>query len=728
MFSLTAALLATLIRQRARDHMRIFQGYSPLKIARIRQYLFEGPLQEYSDYVPDLAEVVPGLVHISLLLFLAGLADFLLNTYTTVGRSTLFAVIFCPTLYIIITVAPVVTPQSSYRTPFSPLVWFITRRLDRWLVRYFARLTQMLMCPAQVWPMHRWLKRMWLSSNMARGQTQLAMGPSLARQRRDVWAILWLVDNLQNLESFVLVIPGSFDTLWGVEVWERFVDITRCYSDGRELSKKICRNVERLFEMCGDIGSFKGKDDWRMRSRAYTEAMALSVFFMGSDLTKIRNPGKLLHYIGDEEVTLEVSEIRSHQSFAIRWTCLSFVVIRKMLNSPQLQAHAEIALKKLIAFHPECNLGTTETARRNAQSIDEQFAAAWRLVESLRQVPNTPEEEDLPVTRERITEILRQNEAELIPIRVQVERMQELGMDSSLSEVQQWIDEVTHDLTRKLPGVAFDSYYFNPTLEHTLDLLANPVPPQFIYFSNLLRGLCGNYEEWSDRGDEDTVEALRHINTIPRSLSQSRLMERQLWRLDDLCHGALGFTLELYFLSIGKILSTFSSPPRQIHEIVLVKTFKTIASDWPAFTGANSIGTRQIIHNIVFDIAFRGRGIFSDVRYPDAITNVLLDLLGSMTIGQQDSYIEDARKEIHRSGLEPSILVDPQFLRRARGILGSPSPTPVLTSAPTSELAPAPAPAPTSALATTPTSVPAPTPAPTPEGLNVLNPPLHSPP
>ena len=688
MFSLTAALLATLIRQRARDHMRIFQGYPPLKIARVRQYLFEGPLQEYSEYVPDLADVVSGLVHISLLLFLAGLADFLLNTYTTVGRSTLFAVIFCPTLYITITVAPVVTPQSSYRTPFSPLVWFITRRLDRWLVRYFARLTQMLMCPAQVWPMDRWLKRMWLSSNMARGQTQLAMGPSQARQRRDVWAILWLVDNLQNLESFVLVIPGSFDTLWGVRVWERFIDITRCYSGGRELFKKICRNVERLFEMCGDIGSFKGKDDWRMRSRAYTEAMALSVFFMGSDLTKIRNPGKLLHYIGDKEGTLEVSEIRSHQSFAICWTCLSFVIIRKMLNSPQLQAHAEIPLKKLIAFHPEGNLGTTETARRNAQSIDEQFAAAWRLVESLHQVPNTPEEEDLPMTRERITEILRQNEAELIPIRVQVERMQELGMDSSLSEVQEWIDEVTHGLTRKLPGVAFDSYYFNPTLEHTLDLLANPVPPQFIYFSNLLRGLCGNYEEWSDRGHEDsTVEALRHINTIPSSLSQSRLMERQLWRLDDLCHGALGFTLELYFLSIGKILSTSSSPPRRIHDIVLVKTFRAITSDWQAFT--HSIGTRQVILNIVLDITFRGRGIFSDVRYPDYITHELLDLLRSMIIGQEDAYIEDARKEIHSEDLEPSIIVDPRFLPTVKGILDPPAPAPAATSEP--------APAPTSA-------------------------------
>ena len=127
MFSLTAALLATLIRQRARDHMSIFQRYiDPLMVARIRHYLFE---DSGDKYIPVLAEVVPGLVHISLLLFFAWLADFLLNIYTTVGRSTLFAIAICPTLYIIITVAPVIDPQSSYRTPYSSLVWYIARIL-----------------------------------------------------------------------------------------------------------------------------------------------------------------------------------------------------------------------------------------------------------------------------------------------------------------------------------------------------------------------------------------------------------------------------------------------------------------------------------------------------------------------------------------------------------------------------------------------------------------------
>ena len=107
--------------------MRLFQRHStPLEVARIRQYLHEGTM---CTYMPVLAEAVPGLVHISLFLFLAGLADFLLNTYPSVGRSILFSIVLFAALYITITVTPVISPQSSYRTPFSPLVWFMTRML-----------------------------------------------------------------------------------------------------------------------------------------------------------------------------------------------------------------------------------------------------------------------------------------------------------------------------------------------------------------------------------------------------------------------------------------------------------------------------------------------------------------------------------------------------------------------------------------------------------------------
>ncbi|KAH9010710.1 hypothetical protein EDB84DRAFT_1279575 [Lactarius hengduanensis] len=59
-FSISAALLATLVQQWVRDYMHVFQRYSnPLKSARLRQYLYEGV---EGWYMPVVAESVPGLV------------------------------------------------------------------------------------------------------------------------------------------------------------------------------------------------------------------------------------------------------------------------------------------------------------------------------------------------------------------------------------------------------------------------------------------------------------------------------------------------------------------------------------------------------------------------------------------------------------------------------------------------------------------------------------------
>jgi len=632
--SLTAALLATLLRQWAQDHMRIFQLHRhPLKVARIRQYLYEGAMR---GYIPTLAETVPGLVHISLLLFLAGLADFFLNTYPTVGRSTLSPIVICALLYIIFTIAPIMNPQFPYRTPCSSLVWYTTRKL--WIRSRRCRFGISLPVPL-------------LGSTMTEGQLQLAMERSDERKRRDEWAIRWLVDNVtynaQDSELLALGIPGSLETTWGVEVWKA----GSIYGED-----KIYRDIGRLFGTCGDRASLTD-DEWHVRSRACTEAIAVFVLFMDADISMIGNCWKLLSDIGRHGRTREVSGIRSNRTFAIRWTCLSLVAIRKMLNNSQLQQHADATLSNLCALYPEGNLGFTEMAPRNARRIDERFSAAWNHVERIRQVLTLSEEEDL--TRGRIAEILRQDEPELTSILNEVESM-EHGMDASLSKLQQQIDEVTHTLIQPLPGVAFDDITGSTTVERTIDFLANPVRPQLMYFSKLLGGLCGVNQEWCGQGLQDMVETLRSMETIPRSLSQSRLMEQQLWRLQDLKNGAFGFTLELYFLSIRQLLSTLSSRPRGIHPTVFVNTFKAITSDWREFT--NSPGTLPIILNLVYDITFQDRGIFSNFKYPDYIAKELLDLLGWMMDGQAEAYIEAAMEGLLRGDLS---VRDPGFCQKA---------------------------------------------------------------
>jgi hypothetical protein len=53
---------------------------------------------------------------------------------------------------------------------------------------------------------------------------QIAMEEKEERKARDVRAVRWLIDNMTEdaeMEHFVMAIPGSFSTHWGVEVWKR---------------------------------------------------------------------------------------------------------------------------------------------------------------------------------------------------------------------------------------------------------------------------------------------------------------------------------------------------------------------------------------------------------------------------------------------------------------------------------------------------------------------------
>ena len=198
-FSLCAALFATLVQQWVRSYMGVFQRSSnPLKTARVRQFLFEGV-----DLLPVVAEAVPGLIHVSLFLFFWGLGDAILNINRTIGLTTVVPIGICGLLYVFSVIAPLINPQSFYRNPFSSLIWYIIRKL-----RPFLRAT-----------MFEWLKRL----KMGERQGRLAMNLTKDRENRDVRAVQYLIENINGsneIDTFVLAIPGSFNKQWGRNVWK----------------------------------------------------------------------------------------------------------------------------------------------------------------------------------------------------------------------------------------------------------------------------------------------------------------------------------------------------------------------------------------------------------------------------------------------------------------------------------------------------------------------------
>ena len=202
--SLSAALLATLVQQWYRAYIRVFeQSWNPLKTARTRQFLSEG-----IERLPMVAEAVPGLIHISLMLFFWGLSDIILHTDTAVFIATVVPISLCLSFYLYCVIEPIRNPQSPYRTPFSSIIWYLIRKMHR--SPYYNLFRGNMVKPA----------------SMELRQAQSAMKETQSRMDRDVHAIQWLVDNINGnaeTEAFALAIHGSFNQMWGRDVWKAVV-------------------------------------------------------------------------------------------------------------------------------------------------------------------------------------------------------------------------------------------------------------------------------------------------------------------------------------------------------------------------------------------------------------------------------------------------------------------------------------------------------------------------
>ena len=164
-------------------------------------------------------------------------------------------------------------------------------------------------------------------------------------------------------------------------------------------------------------------------------------------------------------------------------------------------------------------------------------------------------------------------------------------VDRCIADLQKQIDQVTHNLTRQLPGVAFDDLradHAGPTpIKQVFDFLANPVRPQLLCLSQRLLGLCSLSHTRSSRGYLEASHLLRDAPSLHSVPQHRHLMERQLWRLEGPGYGrAFGFTLELYFLSLRQILSTFTSSPREIDLSFYIGEFNDITSYWEQVKGS----------------------------------------------------------------------------------------------------------------------------------------------
>ena len=117
--SISCAVLATLLQQWARRYLKVTQTrYSLDKRARIRSFYHNGVEK---SFLPWAVEALPTLLHVSLVLFFAGLAMFLWNVNLTIFKMVLSWIGVCAALYGFTMLISIFRCDSPYHTPLTPL-------------------------------------------------------------------------------------------------------------------------------------------------------------------------------------------------------------------------------------------------------------------------------------------------------------------------------------------------------------------------------------------------------------------------------------------------------------------------------------------------------------------------------------------------------------------------------------------------------------------------------
>ena len=192
----------------------------------------------------------------------------------------------------------------------------------------------------------------------------------------------------------------------------------------------------------------------------------------------------------------------------------------------------------------------------------------------------------------------------------------------------------------------------------SVGILVPPQIPQFMFTGQQIQSLCtlgrrlrDIIEDRNTEMHEETLKSLESLREIPVALcGLNHPMKRQLWRLLDLCDGGgLGFTIELFFITLRQLSSASLSD--ELKKDFFTGTFKVITANWEK--SKDSAGTQGILLDLLCDLVFRGRGVFSDFSYPSYIVDMLLDLVGKMVKGHGGNrpYINDIIRELEDDNL-----------------------------------------------------------------------------
>jgi hypothetical protein len=334
----------------------------------------------------------------------------------------------------------------------------------------------------------------------------------------------------------------------------------------------------------------------------------------------------------------ELSSTGTDQLFVTRWTCLSLLTIRRILDSDG-KTH-NFAKEALSLLAKNDDTGEDNEALTGAQMIDKDFRFAreglYNLSYALSWAGGLTE----------VKAILRDDESVIS----ELERIS-IGA-GQLEDIDRWIFEtqsaIAPQITSQFPGILDDLDTTQVRFSHFAEMFRDPRQMQFIRPGQTLKSMCSVVPTLRNilEGQEDThayKDMLENLIEFRSRASnwQGDELQQQLWRLRDIHEGrGFGLTVELFFLGLKQLLSK----PYEFHYALYMGTFRAITRDWKNLRHKNSIGTQKLL----LDIALSRSVDFQSI-YPLHVADKFLELLSNIFEGQTGSHIDDAVRQLTSS-------------------------------------------------------------------------------
>lgn len=349
------------------------------------------------------------------------------------------------------------------------------------------------------------------------------------------------------------------------------------------------------------------------------------------------------------------SELDSTSS--IRWTCMSIIVVRRVLQTfDEVGSAADCVIKSLAKVRGVAEGSTDENAAKTTRTLNEYLKTSWKSATSLHQELISDVGPDN--VEDRVRSIMQDKKSDITTLD---DTWNVCGWaeetDEAIVKLAQTLREATSGVLDRFQGAVLP-WKQDSRLESekgTTQSTPSFFMPQFIPPRLLIqrlwlsvsalravssKGWGASGQKWKKLADLSAPELT--IPEMRKLMGETRTpMETQLWRLQDLRSGGLVYSLELFIQVIkssGKAVSRESS--RELYG----GTFLAITRRWWD-EYERGIWTEQLLVDLLRRVLPTGDESASD-QVPTYIIDHFLTFLADVLATKSGGHVQQAVSQI----------------------------------------------------------------------------------